>query len=224
MFTRLLVTGGAGFIGSNFIRYIMQTQPDVSILNLDLLTYAGSLENLKGLPAQGRYEFVKGDICDQALVEDLLRRGEIDAVVHFAAESHVDRSIVGPGAFVQTNIVGAFALLEAARKVWLGERKADDKTVRFHHISTDEVFGSLTPAAPAFEETTPYSPNSPYAASKASSDHLVLDSGTTGPDVGGELRFGLNYSALMRAMASPFVSRRYVGTRTPVGPPGNACP
>jgi dTDP-glucose 4,6-dehydratase len=173
MFTRLLVTGGAGFIGSNFIRYLVQTQPDVSILNLDLLTYAGSLENLKGLPDQSRYEFVKGDICDQTLVTDLLRRGEIDAVVHFAAESHVDRSIVGPGAFVQTNIVGAFALLEAARKVWLGERKADDKTVRFHHISTDEVFGSLTPAAPAFEEITPYSPNSPYAASKASSDHLV---------------------------------------------------
>jgi len=173
MFNRILVTGGAGFIGSNFVRTIAQTQPDVFILNLDLLTYAGSLENLKELPAPNRHEFVKGDICDQASVEDILRRHEIDAVVHFAAESHVDRSILGPGAFVQTNIFGTFSLLEAVRKVWLGERKADEKTVRFHHISTDEVFGSLTPDAPAFEETTPYSPNSPYAASKASSDHLV---------------------------------------------------
>jgi dTDP-glucose 4,6-dehydratase len=173
MFNRILVTGGAGFIGSNFIRTVAQTQPDVFILNLDLLTYAGSLENLKELPASNHYEFVKGDICNQAFVEDVLRRYEIDGVVHFAAESHVDRSISGPGAFVQTNIFGTFALLEAARKVWLGERKADEKTVRFHHISTDEVFGSLAPDAPAFEETTPYSPNSPYAASKASSDHLV---------------------------------------------------
>ncbi len=173
MFNRIIVTGGAGFIGSNFIRTIAQTQPDVFMLNLDLLTYAGSMENLKELPSPNRHEFIKGDICDQALVEDILRRYEIDAIVHFAAESHVDRSILGPGAFVQTNIFGTFALLEAARKVWLGERKADEKTVRFHHISTDEVFGSLTPNAPAFEETTPYSPNSPYAASKASSDHLV---------------------------------------------------
>ncbi len=173
MFNRILVTGGAGFIGSNFVRYLAQTQPDVFILNLDLLTYAGSMENLNGLPSPNHHEFVKGDICDQAFVEDLLRRYEIDAVVHFAAESHVDRSILGPGAFVQTNIFGTFSLLEAARKVWLAERKANEKTVRFHHISTDEVFGSLTPDAPAFEETTPYSPNSPYAASKASSDHLV---------------------------------------------------
>jgi dTDP-glucose 4,6-dehydratase len=173
MFNRILVTGGAGFIGSNFIRTITHTHPDVFILNLDLLTYAGSLENLKGLPSPNRYEFVKGDICDGAFVEDTLRRYEIDAIIHFAAESHVDRSILGPGAFVQTNIIGTFSLLEAARKVWLTERKADEKTVRFHHISTDEVFGSLTPQAPAFEETTPYSPNSPYAASKASSDHLV---------------------------------------------------
>jgi len=173
MFSRILVTGGAGFIGSNFVRYVMRTQPDVFIVNLDLLTYAGSLENLKELPSLDRYEFIKGDICDQALVEDLLRRYKIDAVVHFAAESHVDRSILGPAAFVQTNIFGTFSLLEATRKVWLDENKADAKTVRFHHISTDEVFGSLTADAPAFEETTPYSPNSPYAASKASSDHLV---------------------------------------------------
>jgi len=173
MFKRILVTGGAGFIGSNFIRTVAQSQPELFMLNLDLLTYAGSLENLKGLPARGGYEFVKGDICDQPFVEDLLRTREIDAIVHFAAESHVDRSILGPGAFVQTNIMGTFALLEAARKVWLGERKADERSVRFHHISTDEVFGSLTPDAPAFEESTAYSPNSPYSASKASSDHLV---------------------------------------------------
>lgn len=170
---KILVTGGAGFIGSNFVRYVLRTQPDVFIVNLDLLTYAGSLENLKELPSPDRHEFIKGDICDQAHVEELLRRYKIDAVVHFAAESHVDRSILGPRAFVQTNIFGTFSLLEATRKVWLDENRADVKTVRFHHISTDEVFGSLTADAPAFEVTTPYSPNSPYAASKASSDHLV---------------------------------------------------
>jgi dTDP-glucose 4,6-dehydratase len=173
MYSRILVTGGAGFIGSNFVRYVLRTQPDVFVVNLDLLTYAGSLENLRDLPSLDRYEFTKGDICDQVLVEDILRRNKIEAVVHFAAESHVDRSIIGPGAFVQTNIFGTFSLLEAVRKVWLDENIADLKTVRFHHISTDEVFGSLTPDAAAFEETTPYSPNSPYAASKASSDHLV---------------------------------------------------
>jgi dTDP-glucose 4,6-dehydratase len=173
MFNRILVTGGAGFIGSNFVRNTLAIQPEVFVLNLDLLTYAGSLENLKGLPSQDRYEFVKGDICDQTLVEDLLRCHKIDSVVHFAAESHVDRSILGPAAFVQTNINGTFSLLEAVRKVWLAEGKADADTVRFHHISTDEVFGSLAADAPAFEETTPYSPNSPYAASKAGSDHLV---------------------------------------------------
>jgi len=169
----VLVTGGAGFIGSNFVRYVLQTQPDVSIVNLDLLTYAGSLENLKGLPSPDRYEFVKGDICNQAVVEDILRRHQIDTIVHFAAETHVDRSIYGPAAFVQTNIFGTFSLLEATRNAWLNEKKADSRTVRFHHISTDEVFGSLTPDAPAFDEKTSYSPNSPYAASKASSDHLV---------------------------------------------------
>jgi dTDP-glucose 4,6-dehydratase len=169
----ILVTGGAGFIGSNFVRYVLQTQPDVFVVNLDLLTYAGSLENLKELPSGDRHQFVKADICDQALVEEILRRHEIDTIVHFAAETHVDRSIYGPAAFVQTNIQGTFSLLEAARKVWLDEHKVEGKKVRFHHISTDEVFGSLTADAPAFEETTPYSPNSPYAASKAGSDHLV---------------------------------------------------
>jgi dTDP-glucose 4,6-dehydratase len=173
MYNHILVTGGAGFIGSNFIRTILQTQPDVFIVNLDKLTYAGSLENLKELPSLDRYEFIKGDICDQMLVEDILRGHKIDAVVHFAAESHVDRSILGPAAFVQTNIFGTFSLLEAVRKVWQGEHKADANSVRFHHISTDEVFGSLKTGSPAFEETTSYSPNSPYAASKASSDHLV---------------------------------------------------
>ena len=173
MFNRILVTGGAGFIGSNFIKYVLQTHLDVFIVNLDLLTYAGSLENLKGMSSPDRHKFIKGNICDQAQVEELLRRYRIDAVVHFAAESHVDRSILGPRAFVQTNILGTFSLLEAVRKVWMHENKADSHAFRFHHISTDEVFGSLTPDAPAFEETTPYSPNSPYAASKASSDHLV---------------------------------------------------
>ena len=169
----VLVTGGAGFIGSNFVRYVLRTQPDVFIVNLDLLTYAGCLENLKELPSPDRYEFAKGDICNQTLVEDILRHYEIGTIVHFAAETHVDRSILDPAAFVQTNIFGTSSLLEAARKVWLDENKTDIQTVRFHHISTDEVFGSLTADAPAFTETTPYSPNSPYAASKASSDHLV---------------------------------------------------
>jgi len=169
----ILVTGGAGFIGSNFVRYVLETQPDVYIVNLDLLSYAGSLENLKGLPSLERYEFTLGDICNQALVDGIIRHHQIDTIVHFAAETHVDRSIFGPAAFVQTNILGTFSLLEAARKVWMDENKVDARTIRFHHISTDEVFGSLTEKAPAFEETTPYSPNSPYAASKASSDHLV---------------------------------------------------
>ncbi len=169
----ILVTGGAGFIGSNFIRFVLRTQPDVFIINLDLLTYSGSLENLKGLPFLDRYAFIKGDICDQTLIEEILRRNNITCLVHFAAESHVDRSILGPQAFVQTNIVGTFSLLEAARKVWLEENKAGENEVRFHHISTDEVFGSLSPGAPPFVETSTYSPNSPYAASKAGSDHLV---------------------------------------------------
>ena len=173
MFSHILVTGGAGFIGSNFIRYVLRSRPEPFIVNLDLLTYAGSRENLKDLPTPERHEFINGDICNQAQVEDLLRRYGIDAIVHFAAETHVDRSILGPRAFVQTNILGTFSLLEATRKVWLDENKADATTIRFHHISTDEVFGTLGPDAPGFDETTPYSPNSPYAASKAGSDHLV---------------------------------------------------
>jgi dTDP-glucose 4,6-dehydratase len=170
---KLLVTGGAGFIGANFIRYLQSKSPEITIVNLDLLTYAGSLENLKDLPAEDNHRFIQGDICDQDLVESLLRENHIDTIVHFAAESHVDRSLEGPSAFIQTNILGTFTLLEAARHVWLKEKSLDINNVRFHHISTDEVYGTLAPEDPAFTETTPYAPNSPYAASKASSDHLV---------------------------------------------------
>jgi len=172
-YSRILVTGGAGFIGSNFIRYILTNYPDIFIVNLDLLTYAGSLENLKGLPANAKYQFVEGDICDKDTVYGLMQANNIDAIVHFAAESHVDRSITGPAAFIETNIVGTFSLLETARQVWSASNRMQVDETRFHHISTDEVFGSLRPGEPAFSERTPYSPNSPYAASKASSDHLV---------------------------------------------------
>lgn len=181
----VLVTGGAGFIGSNFVRYLLKVEPEVRIVNLDALTYAGSLENLKELPDPSRHIFVKGDICDRALVDDLLQHYRIDTLVHFAAESHVDRSILGPAPFIQTNVVGTFILLEAARRYWLEEKALRGEEVRFHHISTDEVFGSLGPDDPPFSETTPYAPNSPYAASKAASDHLVRSYGHT---------FGLPYS------------------------------
>ena len=170
---RILVTGGAGFIGSNFIRYVQTIVPETTIINLDFLTYAGSLENLKDLPAPENHHFVEGDICNQPLIETLLGDHEIDVIVNFAAESHVDRSLQGPSAFIQTNIVGTFSLLEAARKVWQQQGILNSEAVRFHHVSTDEVFGTLAPDEPAFQETTPYAPNSPYAASKASSDHLV---------------------------------------------------
>lgn len=169
----VLVTGGAGFIGSNFIHHLLGADEQVNVVNLDALTYAGNLDNLKLLESSDRYEFVRGDIRDRVLVERLLRERRIDTVVHFAAESHVDRSISGPGAFVETNVVGTFTLLDAARQVWLNEERLSRDAVRFHHVSTDEVFGSLGPGAPAFSETTPYAPNSPYSASKAASDHLV---------------------------------------------------
>lgn len=169
----VLVTGGAGFIGSNFVRYLQNVESQVQILNLDALTYAGSLENLKDLPDPSKHTFVQGDICDSDLIDNLLRQYQIDTIVHFAAESHVDRSIHGPGQFVQTNIVGTFTLLEAARQYWLVERALGDQRVHFHHISTDEVFGTLAPDEPAWTEKIAYAPNSPYAASKASSDHLV---------------------------------------------------
>uniref|UniRef100_A0A7C4PK03 dTDP-glucose 4,6-dehydratase n=1 Tax=Anaerolinea thermolimosa TaxID=229919 RepID=A0A7C4PK03_9CHLR len=170
---QILVTGGAGFIGSNFVRYLLQTDPEVTIINLDALTYAGSLENLHELPDPARHHFIHGDICDRPLVDRLFHEYAIDTVVHFAAESHVDRSILGPGQFIQTNIIGTFTLLEAARQAWLTEKTVPLEQVRFHHVSTDEVFGSLAPGDPAFTETTPYAPRSPYSASKAASDHLV---------------------------------------------------
>jgi len=166
----LLVTGGAGFIGSNFIRHVIEkTGFEGRVVNLDKLTYAGNPENLSDIARKykDRYVFVKGDICDYALVGRLFKKYKFDAVVHFAAESHVDRSIFGPKDFVETNIHGTFSLLEAARSAWAGR-----KDVRFHHVNTDEVYGSLG-AAGKFKETTPYDPRSPYSASKASSDHLV---------------------------------------------------
>jgi len=170
---RALVTGGAGFIGANFVRYWLASDPEIRIVNLDLLTYAGSLDNLAGLPDEDRHTFVEGDICDRALVDRLLREHAVDTVVHFAAESHVDRSISGPSAFIQTNITGTFTLLEAVRQHWLEERRLGADGCRFHHISTDEVYGTLGRDDPAFTEETPYAPNSPYSASKAASDHLV---------------------------------------------------
>ena len=169
----VLITGGAGFIGSNFVRFLLKDEPEVQIVNLDALTYAGSLENLKDLSDPDRHTFIHGDICDRQLVDELIRNHQIDTVIHFAAESHVDRSIIGPAQFVQTNIIGTFTLLEATRASWIGEGITPLDEVRFHHISTDEVFGSLEPTDPAFSEETPYSPRSPYAASKAASDHLV---------------------------------------------------
>lgn len=181
----ILVTGGAGFIGSNFIRYILNADPDVQIYDLDALTYAGSLENLKELPFPQRHTFIHGNICDGALVNEILHQHQIDTVVHFAAETHVDRSILGPAQFIQTNVIGTFTLLEASRIYWLVENTFPVAQVRFHHISTDEVFGTLKPNEPAWTETTPYAPNSPYAASKASSDHLVRAYGHT---------YGLPYS------------------------------
>jgi dTDP-glucose 4,6-dehydratase len=173
----VLVTGGAGFIGSNFVRHLLEAEPGVRIVDLDALTYAGSLENLRDLPGEDRHTFVRGDICDRALVMSLLREHHIDTIVHFAAETHVDRSISGPDPFIQANVMGTFSMLEAARRVWL-EEKAEGP-LRFHHVSTDEVYGTLKPGEPAWTEETPYAPNSPYAASKASSDHLVRAYGHT---------------------------------------------
>ncbi|OGT39486.1 MAG: dTDP-glucose 4,6-dehydratase [Gammaproteobacteria bacterium RIFCSPHIGHO2_12_FULL_38_14] len=169
----MLVTGGAGFIGSNFIRHILTHKPQINIINLDKLTYAGSLANLKNLPNETRYHFIQGDITDQALMQHLLIHHCIDTIVHFAAESHVDRSIHSPENFIHTNIVGTYALLEAARNIWLNTEKRNQNQCRFHHISTDEVYGSLSIDAPPFTEAHPFAPRSPYSASKASSDHLV---------------------------------------------------
>lgn len=169
----VLVTGGAGFIGSNFVRYLLQNEPNVKVINLDILSYAGSQENLKDLPQSERHTFVRGDICDQPLVDHLFHFHQIDTVVHFAAETHVDRSILFPEHFLRTNVIGTFTLLEAARQYWLQEKSLPLTQVRFHHISTDEVFGTLLPTAPAWTEETAYAPSSPYSASKAASDHFV---------------------------------------------------
>jgi len=168
----ILVTGGAGFIGTSFCYYWASNHPQQRMVVLDKLTYAGKRENLAELEGQGKVLFVKGDICDQPLVEQLLRDHAISQIVHFAAESHVDRSITGPDAFVETNVVGTHSLLKAARQVWLEEKMALEAH-RFHHVSTDEVYGSLGPGDAPFNEETPYAPNSPYSASKAASDHLV---------------------------------------------------
>jgi dTDP-glucose 4,6-dehydratase len=168
----ILVTGGAGFIGSNFVLDWL-AQSDELVVNLDALTYAGNLRNLASLKDDTRHVFVRGDIGDRALVDRLLAEHRPRAIVHFAAESHVDRSIHGPGTFMKTNVEGTFTLLEAARFYWTqldGEAKT---AFRFHHVSTDEVYGSLGPSDPAFTEEHPYQPNSPYSASKAASDHLV---------------------------------------------------
>ena len=168
----ILVTGGAGFIGSNFVLDWIDTE-SASVVNLDKLTYAGNLENLASLEGNPRHLFVRGDIGDADLLGKLLAEYQPRAIVNFAAESHVDRSIHGPGEFIQTNMVGTFHLLEATRAYWVSRGAEDQKNFRFLHVSTDEVYGSLAPTDPAFKETNTYEPNSPYSASKAASDHLV---------------------------------------------------
>ncbi len=171
----ILVTGGAGFIGSNFVPYFTEKYPEYKIINLDKLTYAGNLENVNECTTMPNYEFVQGDICDAEFIENLFLKHDIKGVIHFAAESHVDNSISGPRAFIETNISGTFNLLEAARKHWFdapSKPKEGYENCRFHHISTDEVYGTLGDEG-LFHETTAYAPNSPYSASKASSDFLV---------------------------------------------------
>lgn len=171
----ILVTGGAGFIGANFVPYFAKKYPEYRVINLDKLTYAGNPDNLKDCEGQDNYCFVQGDICDAALVEKLFKDHDIRGVVHFAAESHVDNSITGPRAFIETNLLGTFTLLDAARRYWMKaphECKEGYEDCRFHHISTDEVYGALGETG-FFKETTPYDPSSPYSASKAGSDMLV---------------------------------------------------
>jgi dTDP-glucose 4,6-dehydratase len=168
----VLITGGAGFIGSNFILNWLAAE-SATVVNVDLLTYAGNPANLISVESDERYRLVRGDICDAELVRSLLREHQPRALIHFAAESHVDRSIASPDAFIRTNVHGTFVLLDQARAYWSALPEADRGAFRFLHVSTDEVYGSLAPSDPAFCETTPYAPNSPYAASKAASDHLV---------------------------------------------------
>lgn len=171
----ILITGGAGFIGSNFIPFFLQNNPDYQVVNLDKLTYAGNLNNLKEVEGNSNYKFVCGDICDRTLVEKIFNEYLIEGVINFAAESHVDNSIIGPGEFIRTNVVGTFTLLDVARKFWMEDPfkvKSEFMHARFHHISTDEVYGTLGETG-LFTEETPYAPNSPYSASKASSDFIV---------------------------------------------------
>lgn len=171
----ILVTGGAGFIGANFVPYFIENNPDYHLVNLDLLTYAGNLENVSEVENHSRYTFVKGDICDREFIDNLFQKYQFHDVIHFAAESHVDNSISGPEAFIKTNVLGTFNLLDAARNLWMkgpNEYKGDFENARFHHVSTDEVYGTLGETG-LFEETTPYAPNSPYSASKAGSDMIV---------------------------------------------------
>lgn len=169
---RILVTGSAGFIGSHYVRYALKQDPNLYVVSLDKLTYAGSRDHLLGLDL-ARHQLIVGDIVNSTLISKLLKEHAIDTIVHFAAESHVDRSIDSPSAFVETNIVGTFVLLEAARQYWQNECGWNNRQCRFHHVSTDEVYGSLDADAPAFTEAHPYQPSSPYSASKAASDHLV---------------------------------------------------
>jgi len=169
---KFLITGGAGFIGSAVIRNIINNTSD-SVLNLDKLTYAGNLESLADVSGSRRYEFVHGDVCDRALLGNIFARFKPDIVMHLAAESHVDRSIDGPGEFIQTNIVGTYALLEEARNYWFSLNDKEKQNFRFHHVSTDEVYGDLEDDEGLFTEETSYAPSSPYSAAKASSDHLV---------------------------------------------------
>jgi dTDP-glucose 4,6-dehydratase len=164
MSKKILVTGGGGFIGSNFIHYWLKKYPKNSVVNLDALTYAGNLENLKSIEGNPNYKFIKANLCEKEKIGEIFSSEKPDVIVHFAAESHVDRSILGPEEFIQTNVLGTFNLLESARQ---------NGNIRFHHVSTDEVFGSLGPNDAPFNESTPYDPRSPYSASKASSDHLV---------------------------------------------------
>lgn len=171
----ILVTGGAGFIGANFVPYFIENNSDYHLVNLDLLTYAGNLENVSEVENHARYTFVQADICDRNFVEELFQKYQFHDVIHFAAESHVDNSISGPEAFIKTNVLGTFNLLDTARKLWMSapnQYNIGFENSRFHHVSTDEVYGTLGETG-LFEETTPYAPNSPYSASKAGSDLIV---------------------------------------------------
>lgn len=171
----ILITGGAGFIGANFVPYFIENNSDYHVVNLDLLTYAGNLENVSEVENHPRYTFVQGDICDRNFIEDLFQKYQFHDVIHFAAESHVDNSISGPEAFIKTNVLGTFNLLDTARKLWMSapnQYNVEFQNSRFHHVSTDEVYGTLGETG-LFEETTPYAPNSPYSASKAGSDMIV---------------------------------------------------